>query len=92
MEYPLENVQRIELENHISSLKLADQKNAFITFIIKIVNKDSSHDKFVIASKSDDFKQKIVLTDTLNLLKRLSDIEVTINTNNKKTQNNLTFQ
>lgn len=80
-EYPIENIKAIELENHISSLKLHDRKNAFLTFIIRIINKDSSQDQFVIAARSDDFKQKIIITDTLNLLKKISDIEVRINKN-----------
>lgn len=83
-EYPVDGIERIELENHISDLKISQQKDTFLTYIIRIVNRDKSSDQFVIAAKSDDYKQKIFITDTLNLLKKLSDLEVTINTNNKK--------
>jgi len=83
-EYPVDRIERIELENHISDLKISQQKDAFLTYIIRIVNRDTSSDQFVIAAKSDDYKQKIYIVDTLNLLRKLSDVEIAINTKSKK--------
>jgi hypothetical protein len=78
-EYPVDNIQSIELENHIRSVKLTDPRSAYLTYIIRINNKDTSYDQYIIAARSDDFRQKIIITDTLNLLKKLYDIDVRIN-------------
>lgn len=82
-EFRLDNILRIEAEEHFKALTAFQSNTGSVTYIIRIIKKDLQEDQFVVSDKSVDFGEKLSIINTLNTIKKIANIEVKINKTNK---------
>jgi hypothetical protein len=76
--YLYDNVLQIEAEKYLRDLSISSNKNGPSIFIIKIVNKDSSQDYFIVSNRSIDFQQKIGIIDTLKTVRSMTGLKTVL--------------
>jgi hypothetical protein len=79
--YNYDNMLQIEVEIYLRDLSIFSNKYGSSIYILKITNKNSLQDNFIVSNMSIDFRQKIGIIDTLNTVKLLTGLDV-ISTNN----------
>ena len=79
--YPYENIESIVLEKHLRALTYTASKSGSLTHIIKIIQKDSTRENFIVSGISLDYGHKISIIETLKTLKRVVGLNTVINNN-----------
>jgi hypothetical protein len=82
-EFRLDNILRIEAEEHFKALTVFQSNTGSVTYIIRIIKKDLQEDQLVVSEKSVDFGEKLSIINTLNTIKKIANIEVKINKTDK---------
>jgi hypothetical protein len=77
--YNYNDICKMELEYYFKDLSIS-KPNSF-TRSLRLIKTNHIEEVFIISCKSIDFKQKINITDSLKVLKKLTDIEVQIKDN-----------
>jgi len=80
-EYDFNKILKIELEQHLQAITVFESKSGYLTYIVKIIQRDFKEDQFIVSEKSIDFGQKISLVDTFKTLEKISDLDIMINKN-----------
>jgi hypothetical protein len=76
--YSYDSILRIEAEKYLRDLSVSSNKNGPSIFIIKIINKDSSQDNYIVSNRSTDFQQKIGIIDTLKTVRSMTGLYMII--------------
>ena len=79
--YSYDKLLQIEVEKYLRDLSISKNKNGTSIFIINIVNKDSSHDRFIVSNRSFDFQQKMDIIETLKTVKSMTGLKMILNNN-----------
>lgn len=78
LKYDFQNLIGLDIERHIPSVTMRDSKSGFLTYILRIRFKDLSSISIVVSDKPAGKKQNISIVDTMKTLKRISQLEITI--------------
>jgi hypothetical protein len=73
-EYPFDSIIKIEVEKHIKALTVFQSTTGYITYIIRIIKNDMSEEMFIVSERSVGPEKKITLSDTINTLKKITDL------------------
>jgi hypothetical protein len=79
--YDYDNILQIEVEKYLRDLSISSNKNGPLIYILKIINKNSSQDNFIVSNRSLDFRQKIGIIDTLRTIKSMTGLKTILNDN-----------
>jgi hypothetical protein len=80
-EYNFDKIRKIELDKHLQAITVFESKSGYLTYVVKIIQRDLKEDQFIVSEKSIDFGQKISLVDTFKTLEKISDLNIVINKN-----------
>jgi hypothetical protein len=79
MTYYYDSMLQIEVEKYLRDLSISSNKNGPSIYILKITNKNSSQDNFIVSNRSIDFRQKIGIIDTLKTVKSMTGLNTILN-------------
>ena len=79
--YSYNAILKIEVQKYLRDLSITSNNNGSLTYILKITNKDSSQDNFIVSNRSSDFRQKIGIIDTLKTVKSMTGLNTILNDN-----------
>lgn len=79
--YNYDSMLQIEVEKYLRDLSISSNKYGSSIYILKITNKNSSQDNFIVSNMSIDFGQKIGIIDTLNTVKSMTGLNAILNNN-----------
>jgi hypothetical protein len=72
--YYYDSMCQIEVEKYLRDLSIASNKYGSSIYILKITNKNSSQDNFIVSNMSIDSRQKIGIIDTLHTVKSMTGL------------------
>ncbi|HVN58110.1 MAG TPA: hypothetical protein VMT63_07430 [Bacteroidales bacterium] len=76
-----DEIVKLELEDYFRDVTVSLRKSNSLTKSLKIFFKNQTEEVLIISSKSLDFKQKISVVDSLNTLKKITEIDIRIKYN-----------
>jgi hypothetical protein len=79
--YYYDGMHQIVVEKYLRDLSISSNKFGSTIYILKITNKNSSQDNFIVSNMSIDSRQKIGIIDTLNTVKSMTGLNVILNNN-----------
>jgi len=79
--YYYDNMRQIEVEKYLRDLSISSNKYGSSIYILKITNKNSLQDNFIVSNMSIDSRQKIGIIDTLNVVKSMTGLNGILNNN-----------
>jgi hypothetical protein len=74
-EYPFDTINKIEVERHIRAFTVFQSTTGYITYIIRIIKNDMTEEMFIVSDRSVGPGKKITLSDTINTLKKITDLQ-----------------
>jgi hypothetical protein len=79
--YNYNDMLKIEVVKYLRDLSISSNKYGSSIYILKITNKNNSQDNFIVSNMSIDFRQKIGIMDTLNIVKSMTGLNAIFNNN-----------
>jgi hypothetical protein len=79
--YYYNDMRQIKVEKYLRGQSIYTNKYGYSICILKIINKNSSQDYFIVSNMSIDSKHKIGIIDTLNTVKSMTGLIVILNNN-----------
>lgn len=79
-EYDFKTIRKIELQKHFPIVSTTCTLSDNFTYILKIVFLNSSSESLVISNLPVDSTQNISIVQTMNTLRKIVDVEITIET------------
>jgi hypothetical protein len=78
--YEFCSIKKIDLDKHFPTVSISSSYSDNFTYILKIIFINSTSESLVVSDKPIDSKLKISIVETMKTLKKISPIEITINT------------
>jgi hypothetical protein len=77
-EYLFNAIHKIEVTKHIRALTVFQSNTGYLTYIVKIITNDFYEEQFIVSEISYDSKKKISLLDTIETLKKISNLDISV--------------